>query len=154
MLAEKAQSLLSFYQSTVGSGFSSTILKHSRVVSAGEDHRRVVVEFVVPILPDFSNISGAMHGGAIATIVDELTGVAVWLADHEPRHMATTNLSLYYLSAASAGEELRVVCRCDKVGRNIAFASAKLFIGDRIVASGRHALAISEKKVFQEESKL
>ena len=95
MLAEKAQSLLSFYQSTVGSGFSSTILKHSRVVSAGEDHRRVVVEFVVPILPDFSNISGAMHGGAIATIVDELTGVAVWLADHEPRHMATTNLSLF-----------------------------------------------------------
>lgn len=140
MALQKATQLLRFAQNKSSGAFEHAILTNSSINRVWEENGRVFIEFSLTVLPQFSNAYGPLHGGAITTIVDELTALAVWTADRTAREMTSCDLSVSFASAAYEGEVLNIIAKSDKVGKTLAFASAELWSGSKLVATGKHTL--------------
>ena len=84
------------------------------------------------------NWVGTLHGGAIATIVDDVGTVAIMSADREGRPGVTTDLNVSYFSAAPSGARVRASGRVLKIGRTLAFVEVDLHLLDEAGQPGRH----------------
>ncbi|MBI5495529.1 MAG: PaaI family thioesterase [Deltaproteobacteria bacterium] len=69
------------------------------------------------------NINGALHGGAVAFLVDHAGTLAIITADRDGRAGVTTDLNLTYLAPGRADENVLARARVLKVGRTLAFVS-------------------------------
>ena len=87
---------------------------------AGKATLRIVVGTPV------QNLGGNLHGGAIATLVDDAGTIAIMTADKDGRPGVTTDLNVSYLAAGKAGEAVLVVAEVLKVGRTLAFVTVDL----------------------------
>lgn len=80
------------------------------------------------------NASGAAHGGLLATLADVGLGYASAFSVEPPVRLTTVNLSLDYCGAARLGDWLEVHCDILRLGRQIAFADARLRVAGKLVA--------------------
>lgn len=140
MALTKATKLLNFFQNKVSEAkvFEKSILLNIQVDSAKLVDNGSEVNFKLPVLKEFCNSYGPLHGGAITTIIDETTGLAILTADKSPRELTSIDLSVSFASAAAEGDQLFIKTRCNKVGKNLAFASADLWVGSKLIAEGKH----------------
>jgi acyl-coenzyme A thioesterase 13 len=84
------------------------------------------------------NWGGTLHGGAIATIVDNVGTVAIMSRDRDGRPGVTTDLNVTYLRAAPAGSTVLVEAICLKAGRTLAFVEVELKTPNgQLLAQGR-----------------
>jgi len=88
--------------------------------AAGKATLRIVVDKPV------QNLGGNLHGGAIATLVDDAGTIAIMTADKDGRPGVTTDLNVTYLAAGKAGEAVLVVAEVLKSGRTMAYVSVDL----------------------------
>lgn len=65
--------------------------------------------------------TGALHGGAITSLLDAACGAAVFLKLGRPTPIATLDLRIDYLKMGSAGRDVVCKCECYKVTRTVAF---------------------------------
>lgn len=81
------------------------------------------------------NAVGALHGGAIATVLDVAAYLALLpqLADEE--EAVTHMVSLSYLARPEAGAQLKASGEVLRRGRRLAFVTAALSCGDRLLAT-------------------
>jgi acyl-coenzyme A thioesterase 13 len=77
----------------------------------------------LPVGEAVANIAGTLHGGAIATLVDNAGTVAIISADERSRPGVTTDLNVSYFAAASDGSAVIAEATVLKVGRTLAFVS-------------------------------
>jgi acyl-coenzyme A thioesterase 13 len=90
-----------------------------------------------PVGPGTQNVNGDLHGGILATLVDEAGTVALASLDREGRPGVTTDLNVSYLSP---GRAPRVIAeaRALKVGRLIGYVQVDVRGEDgKLVAQGR-----------------
>ena len=92
------------------------------VVSAthGKARLRIVVSTAV------QNLGGNLHGGAIATLVDDAGTIAIMTADKDSRPGVTTDLNVSYFNAGKSGEAILVDAEVLKSGRTMAYVSVDL----------------------------
>lgn len=84
------------------------------------------------------NWGGTLHGGAIATLVDDAGTLAIMSADPEGRPGVTTDLNVSYLSAAPGGSVVLARARVLKTGRTLAFVAVDVEDArGRLLAQGR-----------------
>jgi uncharacterized protein (TIGR00369 family) len=82
--------------------------------------------------------TGVVHGGAITGVLDQACGMAVGSAlaaareagDSAMRGIATLDLRIDYLKAATPGRDITVVGECVKITRQIVFARARAYQND------------------------
>ena len=74
--------------------------------------------------------SGVLHGGAITTLIDSVSGVSVYVGLGAFAPIATLDLRIDYLRPATPHEELLARAECYKVTRQIAFVRAVAHHGD------------------------
>ncbi len=86
----------------------------------GKATLRIVVDKPV------QNLGGNLHGGAIATLVDDAGTLAIMTADREGRPGVTTDLNVSYFSAGRAGETIIVEAEVLKTGRTMSYVSVDL----------------------------
>lgn len=99
---------------------------------AGKAKLRIVVDRSV------QNLGGNLHGGAIATLVDDAGTLAIMTADRDGRPGVTTDLNVSYLVAGRAGETVEIAAEVLKVGRTLAYVSVDLRREDgTLLAQGR-----------------
>jgi len=67
---------------------------------------------------------GVVFGGAITTLIDHASGLAVACAMEELTAIATIDLRVDYLRAAEPGVELYARSECYRLTRNVAFVRA------------------------------
>lgn len=91
----------------------------------------------LPVGPDVLNPVGTLHGGAIATLVDDAGTVAIMSADRNNRPGVTTDLNVSYLRPAKAGAEVVAKAKVLKIGRTLGFVEVDITSGDQLVAQGR-----------------
>ncbi len=88
--------------------------------AAGRARLRIVVE------RPLQNLSGNLHGGAIASLVDDAGTIAIMTADKDGRPGVTTDLNVSYFSAGRAGDAVLIDAEVLKTGRRIAYVSVDL----------------------------
>lgn len=65
--------------------------------------------------------TGAVHGGAITSMLDAACGAAVFLKLGTPQPIATLDLRIDYLKMGTPGRDVLCKARCYKVTKNVAF---------------------------------
>jgi uncharacterized protein (TIGR00369 family) len=75
--------------------------------------------------PDMANPYGSVHGGIIATIIDEVTGAAV-TSSIEAASAPTVSLNVEYLHAIPVGGTYTAVGEIVRMGRAMAIADARI----------------------------
>ncbi len=73
------------------------------------------------------NITGKMHSGALATVIDFSTSVAIMAFDKRNRVNVSTELSISLLNSVNAGEDILILSQIDRIGRTMAFSHATIF---------------------------
>lgn len=105
-----------------------------------------VVKFEFLVDRDLVNPNGILHGGIMATMLDELMGCAVWTMNI-PAPFATINLQVDYLTAAKIGEKIIGEGIVLKAGRTVMHAEAKLYNDkNNIVAKAVSNLVVMPQK--------
>jgi acyl-coenzyme A thioesterase 13 len=87
---------------------------------AGKARCRIVVDKPV------QNLGGRLHGGAIATLVDDVGTLAIMTADRDGRPGVTTDLNVSYFSAANDGSAVLIVAEVLKTGKTLAYVTVDL----------------------------
>jgi uncharacterized protein (TIGR00369 family) len=68
--------------------------------------------------------TGVIAGGVITTFLDQLSGMATVLVMNEPSMVATIDIRIDYMRAATPGRDVLAEAHCYKIGRNVAFVRA------------------------------
>ena len=114
-------------------GFDAS-LKGMSLVSMKDGQASVRLE----VSPEVQNMGGTLHGGAIATLVDDAGTLAIMSADTDSRPGVTTDLNVSYFSAARGGEAVLAEATALKTGKTLGFVSVDIKTeGGKLVAQGR-----------------
>ena len=92
----------------------------------------------ITVTEPLQNWVGTLHGGAIATLVDDVGTLAIMSADPEGRAGVTTDLNVSYFSAAPRGSVVRVTGVALKAGRRLAFVEVDLHLEGESGERGKH----------------
>ena len=95
---------------------------------------KIIVE--LPLHEDWLNNYGTLHGGAISTIIDQVTTMAMAAVDE--RNSVSIDLSVSFITALQQGETMQIEAVCHKIGKSLAFTSAEIKSKDTLIASGKH----------------
>jgi len=74
--------------------------------------------------------SGVLASGAIVSLIDTASGMAVWITLDKFLPLVTLDLRLDYLRPAAKGETITARCECRKLTRRIAFVRGIAHGGD------------------------
>jgi uncharacterized protein (TIGR00369 family) len=86
--------------------------------------------------PDMANPFGSVHGGIIATLIDEVTGAAV-ISSIEAGSAPTVSLNVEFLHAIPIGGTYIAVGEIVRIGRAMAIADARILNGEgKVLARG------------------
>jgi acyl-coenzyme A thioesterase 13 len=90
------------------------------------------------------NPGGVLHGGVLATLMDEATAHAIATVRGLESPLATVDMNVSFLSAARPGDELQCEARTLRVGSAVAFAEAEVRRSGRgdLVAKGRFTYSV------------
>jgi uncharacterized protein (TIGR00369 family) len=91
-----------------------------------------------------ANGRGTLHGGVLATLADVGMGYAIAFSSDPPLPLITASMTLDYLSAVQINEWLEVRVEHSKKGRQLAFATVGLHVGDRMVARASAVFAVPQ----------
>ena len=73
-----------------------------------------------------TNSRGTIHGGALATLADIGMGYLMAYGAEPPRRLTTASLNIDYTGSAKVGDWITVEMDVPRVGRQLAFANARL----------------------------
>lgn len=82
------------------------------------------------------NARGMAHGGLISALADNAMGLAcVMAAGGEGSGAVTASLGIDFVSSANAGQWLELAAEPTKVGRTLAFATARITADGELIAT-------------------
>jgi uncharacterized protein (TIGR00369 family) len=74
--------------------------------------------------------TGHIHSGAITTLIDQTSGVAVFCSLDSPEAIATLDLRVDHLRAAGPGKDVFARAECYRITTNIAFVQCIVYQDD------------------------
>ena len=92
------------------------------------------------------NARGSLHGGVIATLADNMMGLACADAAGGGIGMVTVSLTTDYLGGAQPDEWLEIAATPTRIGRTLCFASAVVTAGDKSVARASAVFRTTSKR--------
>jgi len=131
------QNLKGSYAESIWKGFQ-LIDSHQIIQNENQILLRLKVE------PSFCNYMGSIHGGALTTIVDCATTLAILNVDRNLRKSVSAELNFSFMNPATTKDQLLIRAECSKVGKSLAFTSADIFTeeGLKMVGKGQHIKAM------------
>ena len=121
-------------------GINPALASLSAVLVDSKDGE-LVIRFTAPLSTTQGN--GVVAGGTLATMLDLAMAMALLSQLKPGTTCATISLTVNMQSAALQGH-LFAVARVDRIGRQVAFARAELYDGERqrLIANGTSSLTI------------
>ena len=109
-------------------GFDSAFTPHLKLLSATLDSKPTV-EFSFTVRPQHANRGGNFHGGAIATLFDNTTTMALLLPQKEGIFRlggVSRSLNCVYLRPAPIGTEVRLRVEAEGMGKRMGMWASAL----------------------------
>ena len=105
------------------------------------------VLFKFRVTEDLCNVFNTMHGGAVSTLIDVTTTIAISGLDEGLRHNVSVDLSTQFINPIKIDSNVFVLCKIPKIGKNITYSYADIFNEDNlnIAAKGTHIKAMLSK---------
>lgn len=75
-------------------------------------------------------VTGALHGGAISSAMDAAGGLSVMAKLGKPGSIATLDLRIDYMRAATRGEDVLIHASCYKATRHVCFVRGTAYTSD------------------------
>ena len=124
--------------------------KHDNFPQISKDNNKEIL-FKLPVLQNFTNSMRNIHGGAVGTIVDICTTVVLLINDKFSRLSVSTHLSVNYLLGISEGNDIYILCKMNKMGKNIGFTTCEIYNKDKkLLYTGSHNKAfINGQSIFE-----
>jgi uncharacterized protein (TIGR00369 family) len=96
---------------------------------------------------DFCNIQNTMHGGAISTLIDLTTTIAISGMDRNLRHNVSVELSTYFLNPIKNNSSIIIHCKIPKIGKSLAYSYTDIYDEEslKLCANGSHVKAMLDK---------
>lgn len=139
------QLMKQFAESRLATGrFHSAVMSKVKIVDGSEGH----LKCEIPVSKELLNGVGFLHGGAIASIVDDVsTWAVVSLTDNVPG--VSIDLSVSYIKAAAEGDTLVAEARTSHVGKRLAFLTVDITNKETgaLLAQGRHTKYMGQRNV-------
>lgn len=106
------------------------------------------VQARIKVSEALENFFGVLHGGAIATLVDNIGSIAIITADHYNRPGVTTDLNVSYFVSAKTGDSVLIEAEVLTCGLMLAFADVTLRREQdgKLLARGRITKFLGKKK--------
>jgi acyl-coenzyme A thioesterase 13 len=140
---------LEYIQSRIGrvvSDSPSEISNWLQMTPVIAENGKIVVQ--VPVRSDMTNMMKTIHGGIVATILDDLCGT-VCLISAEDFFYATVTLNVDYLRPAQIGDVLTCTAEIVRQGKTIINVHATLALPDgKIIARATSNLINSQIKTY------
>ncbi|KAL1927101.1 hypothetical protein VTP01DRAFT_5064 [Rhizomucor pusillus] len=114
-------------------GYDALVLPGLKLLDSSDG--RVRAQFTVE--KQHLNRLKSVHGGLLATVVDVGGSLAVASKGLYATGVST-DINISYISGAKEGQVITLDCRCDKLGKTLAFTSVEMTADGRLVAIGRH----------------
>jgi acyl-coenzyme A thioesterase 13 len=89
-----------------------------------------------------ANSRGTVHGGVLATLADVGMGYLMALGSEPPRRLTTASLNIDYTGTAKIGDWIDVQMDPPRIGRQLAFANARLMVADKQIARASAVFAV------------
>lgn len=114
------------------------------MINAPENEGTCLVELKID--DSLVNVNKTLHGGAIASLVDAVTTIALYNTVNK-KPGVSVNMNVSYLKAAKLGETILIEGKVTKAGNKLAYLEAKLYVKetdsfqlnkDKLVAIGFH----------------
>ncbi|MFC6299898.1 PaaI family thioesterase [Pseudomonas sp. CCM 7893] len=94
--------------------------------------------------PRHANGRGTVHGGVLATLADIGMGYAMAFSSEPPLALMTASMTLDYMGAVQVGEWIEVRLENHKRGRQMAFATVSLQVGEKVVVRASAVFAVPQ----------
>lgn len=131
-------------------GFDTYALKGSNITLLEAEPNRTVWE--MDIGGNLCNKSGNLHGGAAATLLDNLTSTALITISKpgflDGGHVSRT-ITMTYLRPVPRDSRVRIECETQAAGRNTANIHGKIYLNGKLCVTCVH-----DKAVFSTAAKL
>jgi len=85
-----------------------------------------------------------VHGGVLATLADVGMGYAMAFSSEPPLPLITASMTLDYLGAVQVGEWIEVRLEHHKRGRQMAFATVSVQVGEKVVVRASAVFAVPQ----------
>ncbi|XP_007526006.1 acyl-coenzyme A thioesterase 13 [Erinaceus europaeus] len=131
----KTQTLLEVVKAMKNARGFDRVLEKVTLVSA--DPGKVICEMKVE--DEHTNKMGTLHGGLTATLVDNISTLAL-LCTERAAPGVSVDMNITYMSPAKIGEDILITAHVLKQGKTLAFTSVDLThkTTGKLVAQGRH----------------
>ena len=101
----------------------------------------------------YESYPGVVHGGILATILDEVVGRVAMIGDHH-RFMMTVNLKTQYRHPVPINTELNVIAKIIKIKGRIGKAEGMIYLPDGTLACEAELTLADMPKEVASESRL
>lgn len=85
------------------------------------------IMFKLVIIKEYCNLLNTMHGGAISTLVDISTTIAISGIDKDLRQNVSVDLSTQFLNPIKIDSEILIHCKIPKIGKTLAYSYVDIY---------------------------
>ena len=104
------------------------------------------VLFTLNVEDSFCNLLGTMHGGAIATLIDLTTTLAISGIDKTYRTNVSVQLSTNYQNPIKKNSNILIFNRVSKIGKTLAYSTGEIYDQEnKLLSNSVHIKAMLEK---------
>lgn len=118
--------------------FDSEVLLRTSLVKAEVMKMSTLLGFRVEVTEAMRDKCSHLSTGAVATIIDELTTVAIAVSNEKIKQSVSVHLTINYVRAVDVGALVEVEVEAVNRSEWLAVSRAKLISGGDIIAQGVH----------------
>lgn len=106
------------------------------------------IYFKYKVPQEVTNTYGTMHGGAITTLVDEVTSIVITSFDRDNRNSVSVNLDVNFISPIKINSSVLLHCKVLKLGKTLSFSELDFLDleNNKILAKGSHTVAMLDNE--------
>ncbi len=126
-------------------GFGPILRSSPLLDTLGSFHSRGTgthLEIGLLVTGQHANSRGTVHGGVLATLADVGMGYLMAFGAEPPRRLTTASLNIDYTGTAQVGDWITVEMDPPRIGKQLAFANARLMSGGKQVARASAVFAV------------